>query len=219
MTMAAHAVAFVDHFADARKEMEEVFRQLTEAGASLHVQIGKLVTEGMARAGARAFQGHLNALFDREQEEVKHWARPEGSKVRARERDLETAVGRMTVRRHGLTLAGETRARFPRDQQQDQQLSLPPEVYALSLREEVAIAAVEASFDRSVERVDHCTGGHVPKRQAEQEVIRAATDFAAFYETRHPARERHAQHEGAASDVVGLQGGDDAAGGAAGSDA
>jgi hypothetical protein len=66
----------------------------------------------------------------------------------------------------------------------DQQLSLPPEVYALSLREEVAIAAVEASFDRSVERVDHCTAGHVPKRQAEQEVIRAATDFAAFYETR-----------------------------------
>ena len=115
MTMAAHAVAFVDHFADARKEMEEVFRQLTEAGASLHVQIGKLVTEGMARAGARAFQGHLNALFDREQEEVKHWARPDGSKVRARERGLETAVGRMTVRRHGLTLAGETRARFPMD--------------------------------------------------------------------------------------------------------
>jgi hypothetical protein len=59
-------------------------------------------------------------------------------------------------------------------------------MYSLSLREEVSDAAVEASFDRSVARVDHATAGHVPKRQAEQEVVRAATDFEAFYATRTP---------------------------------
>jgi hypothetical protein len=52
------------------------------------------------------------------------------------------------------------------------------------LREQVAAAAVETSFDRSVERVDDATSGHVPKRQAEQEVLRAAVDFEAFYVTR-----------------------------------
>lgn len=182
MTMAAQAVACVDHFAHAREELEAVFKQLTEAGAAHHVSLGKLVTEGMARVGARAFQGHLNALFDQERAEVKLWPRPPGSEVRARERGLETDLGRMTVRRHGIKLAGEKRARFP----MDQQLSLPPEIYALSMREQIAEAAVEASFDRSVERIDHATAGHVPKRQAEQEVLRAAADFEAFYATRTP---------------------------------
>jgi hypothetical protein len=182
MTMPAHRDTPVDHFAEARAQLETVFMQMTEAGASHHVALGKLVTEGMARVGARVFQGHLDALFDREREEVKLWVRPDGSEVRVRERHLENDVGRMTVRRHGLKLADEKRARFP----MDEQLSLPPEMYALSLREEIAAAAVEASFDRSVERVDHTTAGHVPKRQAEQEVVRAAADFEAFYETRTP---------------------------------
>jgi hypothetical protein len=88
----------------------------------------------------------------------------------------------MTVRRHGLKLVGDKQARFPLDEV----LSLPPELYALSLREQVARAAVEASFDRSVERVDEATSGHVPKRQVEQEVVRAAVDFDAFYATRRP---------------------------------
>ncbi len=182
MTIAAQTTTFVDHFRDARAELEALFTQLTEAGASHHVTLGKLVTEGMARVGARAFQGHLDGLFDEERREVGNWARPEGAEVRVRERQLETTVGRLIVRRHGLKLVGDRRARFP----MDQHLSLPPEVYALSLREEIAIAAVDASFDRSVERIDHATAGHVPKRQAEQEVTRAAADFEAFYETRTP---------------------------------
>jgi hypothetical protein len=182
MTRSAQSAPSVDHFAAARAALEAVIKELTEAGASHHVALGKVVTEGMARVGAGVLQGHLDALFEQEQREVEHWVRAEGSEVRWRARGLETEVGRVTVRRHGLTLVGDTRARFP----MDQQLSLPPEVYALSLREGVADAAVEASFDRSVERIDRSTAGHVPKRQAEQEVIRAAADFEAFYETRTP---------------------------------
>jgi hypothetical protein len=182
MTMAARSRSQVDHFAAARDELDAVLQQLTQAGATHHVALGRLVKEGMVRVAGRALQGHFDALFAEEEREVERWERPEGSVVRERRRFLESDVGRMRVRRHGLTLAGETEARFP----MDQQLSLPPEIYALSLREEVSVAAVEASFDRSVERVDRATAGHVPKRQAEQEVIRAATDFEAFYETRTP---------------------------------
>jgi hypothetical protein len=182
MTMAAQRVASVDPFSEAREELEAVIRELTGAGAAHHVKLGNVVTEGMARVGARVFQGHLDALLHQEQREVEHWERPDGSEVRARTRSLETEVGRLSVRRHGLKRAGEKQARFPLDEQ----LSLPPELYSLSLREEVSDAAVEASFDRSVVRIDHATAGHVPKRQAEQEVVRAATDFETFYATRTP---------------------------------
>jgi hypothetical protein len=180
--MAARSVPHVDPFGPARDEMETVLLELIEAGASHHVDLVRLVTEGMARVGRLTLQGHFDALFEQEGREVRLWERTPGSRVRARTRHLETENGRVRVRRYGLTLRGETEARFP----MDQQLSLPPEVYALSLREELSVAAVEASFDRSVERIDHATAGHVPKRQAEQEVVRAAVDFEAFYETRTP---------------------------------
>jgi hypothetical protein len=182
MTMAAQSIAFVDHFAAAREGLEVVFRQLTEAGTSHHVTLGKVLTEGLERVGALAYQGHLDALFERECQEIQDWERPEGAEVRARTRHMENEFGRMTVRRHGVKRVDEKEARFP----MDQHLSLPPELYALSLREQIADAAVEASFDRSVERVDRATAGHVPKRQAEQEVIRAAADFETFYATRAP---------------------------------
>lgn len=182
MGMAAHAVAFVDVFVDAREELEALFRELTEAGASSHVRLGELITAGLARVAGRTFQAHLDALFEKERSEVAQWPRPKGSEIRVRVRQLETEHGRMTVRRHGLKLVGEAAARFPLDEK----LSLPAELYALSLREDVALAAVEASFDRSVERVDRATSGHVPKRQAEEEVVRAAVDCEAFYATREP---------------------------------
>jgi hypothetical protein len=182
MGMAAQSIASVDHYADAREELDVVFRKLTEAGASHHVTLAEILDEGLSRVGALAFQGHLDALFEREEQEVKDWARPAGSTVRVRERLLENEYGRMTVRRHGLTLPGENEARFP----MDEQLSLPKEIYALSLRRRVSEAAVEASFERSVERVDGDTSGHVPKRQSEEEVVRAAADFETFYETRTP---------------------------------
>jgi hypothetical protein len=180
MTIAAHAVPFVDVFTGAREELEALFAELTEAGACSHVILGQRITEGLARVATRTFQGHLDGLFDKERSEVEFWPRPEGSEVRARARHLETEHDRVTIRRHGLKLAGEEQTTFPLDDA----LSLPPELYALSLREQVATAAVEASFDRSVERIDDATSGHVPKRQAEQEVLRAAADFEAFYETR-----------------------------------
>lgn len=182
MTTIAQPTPSVDVFTGARKDLEVLFAQLTEAGGKSHVELGAMISEGVARVASRTFQGHLDALFAKELAEVERWARPAGSEVRVRVRQLETEHGRMTVRRHGLKLANDEDARFPLDEA----LSLPPELYALSLREEVAVAAIDASFDRSVEQVDRTTGGHVPKRQAEELIVRAALDFEAFYETRTP---------------------------------
>ena len=116
-----------------------------------------MITEGVRRLGASAYQGRLDELFERERAEVAMWARPAGSEVRARERQLETEFGRMTVWRHGLKGPGETAARFPLDEA----MELAPALYALTLREAVALDAVDVSFDRAVARVDRTTAGHV----------------------------------------------------------
>jgi hypothetical protein len=182
MPMAAQAAPQVDDFEAAREELERMIAKLREGDARPHTEVIGELREGGAEVQRRLLQGWLDRLLEQERAERPTWALPEGSRVRERERRLEMEFGRVRVRRHGITLPGETEAKFP----MDSQLNLPAEIYALSLREEVADAAVESSFDRSVARVDHSTAGHVPKRQAEQEVMRAATDFEAFYEARTP---------------------------------
>ncbi len=47
---------------------------------------------------------------------------------------------------------------------------------------QVATEAVKNSFDETVEGLEKTTGAHVPKRQAEELVNRAAIDFHAFYD-------------------------------------
>jgi hypothetical protein len=182
MPMAAQAAVHVDVFDAAREELEVMICKLRGGGVRAHTEVIGELRQGGAEVQRRLLQGWLDQLLQRERAEVPSWAVPEGSRVRERERRLEMEFGRVRVRRHGITLPGETEAKFP----MDSQLNLPPEIYALTLREQVADAAVEASFDRSVARVDRATAGHVPKRQAEQQVIRAAADFETFYKTRTP---------------------------------
>ena len=180
MPMAAQAGSRVDVFSGAREELERMIGKLRECEARPHTDVIEELREGGAEVQRRLLQGWLDRLLVQEREERPTWVLVEGAQVRERERGLEVDFGRVCVRRRGITMPGETKARFP----MDGQLNLPPELYALSLREEIATAAVEASFDRSVARVDEATAGHVPKRQAEQLVIRAAADFETFYATR-----------------------------------
>jgi hypothetical protein len=182
MPIAARTARQVDAFDAAREELERMIAKLREGEARRHTEVIGELREGGAEVQRRLMQGWLDRLLEQERAERPSWALPEGSRVRERERLLELEFGRVCVRRHGITLSGEKEAKFP----MDGRLNLPPEIYALTLREQVAHAAVDASFDRSVARVDQSTAGHVPKRQAEQQVIRAATDFETFYETRTP---------------------------------
>ena len=66
----------------------------------------------------------------------------------------------------------------------DAALNLPPERYSLEVRRRVAEAASSRSFDEALFELSRHTGAEVPKRQAEQLVVRAAQDFDAFYEAR-----------------------------------
>ena len=66
--------------------------------------------------------------------------------------------------------AGEKAARFP----MDEQLNLPADLYSLPLRERIADEARRGAWEQVVQQIDQRTGGHVPKRQAEQLAVRAA---------------------------------------------
>ena len=104
----------------------------------------------------------------------------ERPRVRSQERKLETVLGTVSVKRTGYGQEG-----FESLHPLDAELNLPEERYSLELRRRVAEEAAKNSFDETLESIGKNTGGHVPKRQLEELVIRAARDFDDFYETRH----------------------------------
>lgn len=101
------------------------------------------------------------------------------SRVRLQERELETVFGTVSVERAGYGQQG-VESLHPLDAE----LNLPGERYSLELRRRVAEEAAKNSFDETLESIGKNTGGHVPKRQVEELVMRAAQDFDAFYQTR-----------------------------------
>jgi hypothetical protein len=63
----------------------------------------------------------------------------------------------------------------------DAHLNLPQTRYSHEVDRQIAKAAARLSFDSALDTVGSFTGAPVPKRQAEQAVVRAAQDFEAFY--------------------------------------
>jgi hypothetical protein len=95
------------------------------------------------------------------------------------ERSVESIFGTVGVTRTGYGAAG-TASLHPLDGA----LNLPPEKYSLEVRRRAAIEAAKGSFDDGVKALEMYTGAHVPKRQFEELVKRAAQDFEAFYTQR-----------------------------------
>ena len=101
------------------------------------------------------------------------------SRVRPQQRELETVFGTVSVERSGYGQQG-VESLHPLDAE----LNLPNERYSLEIRRRVAEEAAKSSFDETHESIRENTGGHVPKRQIEELVMRAAQDFDAFYRRR-----------------------------------
>ncbi len=91
-------------------------------------------------------------------------------------RQLETLFGTVEVERTGHSGRGLSTL-YP----VDASLNLPKAKYSHEVDHQVAKMAARLSFDETLEMVGSLTGAHVPKRQAEEAVQRAATDFGAFY--------------------------------------
>lgn len=104
------------------------------------------------------------------------------SRLQCHERQIETIFGAITANRAGYGRQG-CESLHPLDAE----LNLPKERYSLEIRRRVAEGAAKGSFDETLEMIRKTTAGHVPKRQAEELVIRAARDVDDFYRQRHQA--------------------------------
>ena len=94
-------------------------------------------------------------------------------------RSVESIFGTVELVRTGYGAAG-TASVHPLDGA----LNLPPEKYTLEVRRRVAVEAAKSSFEEGLQTLEMYTGAHVPKRQFEELVKRAAQDFEAFYAQR-----------------------------------
>jgi hypothetical protein len=92
------------------------------------------------------------------------------------ERTLETIFGTVSVSRTGYAAEGKA-SLHPLDGA----LNFPVEKYSLEVRRRVAIEAAKTAFDEGLQTLESFSGAHVPKRQFEQLVVRAARDFEVFY--------------------------------------
>jgi len=168
-------------FCDADELYEEVKGWLDDGGVAKQLQEAELErqlwSKGMellrrlmqSHVTLRCQQEPIEAVVDENGKQLTHVRR--NSK-----RMVMTRFGLIELQRDGY---GHRRVRslYP----VDTQLQIAPERYSLEVRRQCAMKAAGRSYDASVEDLDKSTGAHVPKRQFEQEVIRAAQDFDVYY--------------------------------------
>jgi len=191
--MSALPCPVADPFAAADQAYASIteFLRSEEVRQVRHSELERLL-EGMGRELLRKLlQAHLDLRQPGEaREPVRDAAGTTLTPTPVHTRSLESIFGTVEVARTGYGAAGT-----PSLHPLDGELNLPPEKYSLEVRRRVAIEAAKSSFDEGVKTLEAFTGAHVPKRQFEQEVIRAAQGFEMFYADRQK-RARADPHTG-----------------------
>ena len=174
MNIEAHLVEIENPFTAARSAFEELVQELSggETKKKTHSELENLINARGIEIMRLLLQGHLEARGPGMS--LVPVVNNEGSVLpykRERGRALESVFGTVWVNRIGYEAKGESML-YPLDGE----LNLPRERYSLGVRQRVANEAVKNSFDETVEGLEKTTGAHVPKRQAEELVSRAAID-------------------------------------------
>jgi len=171
------------HFADAERAFAalETFLDSAEADALTHSDLERELDAQGRELMRKLLQAHLDARASaRPVEPVRDASGVTRSAGPVHTRALETIFGTVEVRRVAYSAEGE-----PSLHPLDGELNLPVEKYSHDARRRVAREAAKGAFDAGVETLATYTGAHVPKRQFEQLVVRAAQDVDAFYQARH----------------------------------
>jgi hypothetical protein len=181
-------------FSDAFEKFSEMVTSLrsSQSQPSDHGQIEQFLDIEGRELLRRMFQGYLDHRAETEPD----WGELEGHdhiirthRRQGAQRHLETLFGDVIVSRRSYGADG-VESRFALDAQ----LNLPSDKYSDGLRQRLAQDVAVMSYDEALDRLDQTTGGHIPKRQSEQVVVRVAQDFEAFYETRQ-AQESEASQD------------------------
>ena len=133
-------------------EQKELMRRLLQSHLTLR---GQAEAQGLVTDAQGVHHTHI---------------RPEKS------RKLETIFGTVDIVRTGYS-----RPKIGTLYPVDASLNLPKTRYSHEVDRQIAKIAARLSFDETLETIGSLTGAHVPKRQAEEAVQRAATDFETFY--------------------------------------
>jgi hypothetical protein len=172
-----------DTFRAPRERFERLIEDLNGDAASQldHGQLERLLEREGFELIRVLLQSHLDLRAQREVRGAAVWGADGLARthVRRRRRGLETIFGRVSVTRWSYGARGTTSVA-----PMDDALNLPTELYSEGLMHRVVREAAKGSFDEAVATIGLSTGGHVPKRQAEQLTVRAAVDFDAFYAQR-----------------------------------
>jgi hypothetical protein len=178
------AISSREQFYDrSRQEFEDIVRGLDseEVQSMTHSDLERELEKRGRELMRKLLQEHLQSRGPGEcAQPLRGSDGVDRSRVRPQERRLETIFGTVSVERAGYGQEG-TRSLHPLDAE----LNLPDRKYSLELCRRVAEEAAKSSFDETFESIGKITGGHVPKRQIEELVMRAAVDFDAFYQMRH----------------------------------
>ena len=179
MEIEAHLVELENPFTPAHCAFEELVQELSggETHKKTHSELENLINARGIEVMRLLLQGHLDARGS--VVSLVPVVNNEGKVLpykRERGRALESVFGTVWVNRIGYEAKGQSML-YPLDGD----LNLPRERYSLGVRKRVATEAVKNSFDETVEGLERTTGAHLPKRQAEELVSRAAIDFDAFY--------------------------------------
>ena len=169
-------------YEQSREEFEDIVRSLDskEVRSMTHSELERELEKRSRELMRKLLQEHLEARGPGEcAQPVRGSDGVERSRARPQERKFETIFGTISVDRAGYGQEG-SRSLHPLDAE----LNLPDKKYSLELCRRVAEEAAKSSFDETFESIGKNTGGHVPKRQIEEVVRRAARDFDAFYEMR-----------------------------------
>jgi hypothetical protein len=179
MTIAAHPARNSDHFHHARELFETIVEWARSTGPTDHSEMEGALEERGRELLRHLYQAWYDTLAAVEKREAKGERMPEGTRVCARGRQLESTLGRVHPVRLEYRHAGE-KGRLPLDAR----LNLPATLYSHPLQKRVAAEAQARAWDGVVKQVDEVTNAHVPKRQAQQIARDAVKDFDAFYAQR-----------------------------------
>jgi hypothetical protein len=183
MTALAKLSSLEQAYSQARENFEHIVGYLDskETSGMTHSELERALEKKGRELMRKLMQEHLNNRGPGQSEDpfVEGADGVVRSCVRLQERELETVFGTVSVERAGYGRQGVESLHLL-----DAELNLADERYSLELRRRVAEEAAKSSFDETLESIGKNTGGHVPKRQVEELVMRAARDFDAFYQTR-----------------------------------
>lgn len=174
----------LDEFSAAREQFEMIVDALSSRAMmnAEHGDVEKYLFKDGFELLRLMLQGYLDQRSAAEEvrESVKGADGGERTHRRAGcARPLETVFGGVTVRRIGYSFPGNESLYLL-----DAALNLPPGKYSHGLQELLSNESAKGAFEEAVATLRKMTGGHVPKRQAEELSPKMAVDFDAFYAKR-----------------------------------